>query len=123
MILVDTSVWIDYIRAGDAHLANLLTNRMVCMHPWVVGELACGTFAGRADVLRTLQRLPQIIAARDHEVLFLIERHQLMGKGMGYVDAHLVTAALAGGARLWTRDKRLSAAVSALGVIYAPPVC
>lgn len=91
---------------------------MISMHPWVVGELACGTFARREEVLKKLQLLPKVPVARDQEVTFLIERHQLMGKGMGYVDAHLVTAALACGIHLWTWDKRLIAAVSGLGVLY-----
>jgi predicted nucleic acid-binding protein len=122
MILVDTSVWIDHFRTGDPHLSGLLTRRLVKLHPWVVGELACGNLANRVGVLRNLQRLPQLSVAREHEVLFLIERHQLMGKGIGYMDAHLITAALAEGAQLWTRDKRLMAAVCGIDLLYSPPL-
>jgi predicted nucleic acid-binding protein len=122
MILVDTSVWIDHLRVSDPHLSTLLTKRVVRAHPWVVGELACGNIANRLGVIGNLQRLPQLPVAREHEVLFLIEHHKLMGKGIGYVDAHLITAALAAGASLWTKDKRLMGAIVNLGVQYSPPV-
>ncbi len=124
MILVDTSIWVDHLRSGNSHLAALLGKNLVRIHPYIVGELACGNISNRAEVLKTLQLLPQLPVARDHEMLFLIERNRLMGKGIGYVDVHLVTAALAHGARLWTRDKRLMAAISDLGVLYLPaPTC
>ena len=123
MILVDTSIWIDHLRSDDPRLSALLKKRLVSMHPWIVGELACGTFTRRAEVLRMLKRLPAIPVARDQEVLFLIEHHKLMGTGIGWVDAQLVTAALASGVSLWTRDKRLIGAVGVLGVVYSPPVC
>lgn len=123
MVLVDTSIWIDHLRSDDPRLSDLLKNRLVSMHPWIIGELACGTFARRPEVLRELKRLPAIPVARDQEVLFLIEHHRLMGTGIGWVDAQLVTAALASGMSMWTRDKRLTAAVSGLGLLYSPPVC
>ena len=109
MILVDTSVWVDHLRAGDEELAELLNSAQVLAHPFVVGELACGNLRDRAEVLSLLQELPQAPVARDEEVLFFIEQHRLMGRGIGYVDAHLLAAtALADPARLWTRDKRLA---------------
>ncbi len=122
MILIDTSVWINHFRIEIPGLSDLLKKRLVRMHPWIIGELACGNLANRAATLRNLQRLPQLSVARADEVLFLIERHQLMGKGIGYVDAQLITAALAEGVRFWTQDKRLSAALVGLGVLYSPPV-
>ncbi len=108
MILVDTSVWIDHLRTGDAGLAALLNGSLVLMHPFVLGELACGNLHNRDEVLGLLRNLPRVTVATDDEVLFFIERHRLMGRGIGYVDAHLLAAvALAASARLWTRDKRL----------------
>lgn len=109
MILADTSVWIDHLRAGDEGLVGLLNNAQVLTHPFVVGELACGNLRNRSEVLSLLQHLPQAPVATDAEVLFFIEQHRLMGRGIGYIDAHLLAAtSLAGPARLWTRDKRLA---------------
>jgi len=124
MILVDTSVWIDHLRgSGGSHLMNLLQKNSVWTHPWIVGEIACGNIRHRARVLRELHKLPHLLAAQDREVLFMIERHRLMGKGIGYIDAHLLTAALAQGARFWTRDKRLQSVAASLGVLHSlPPV-
>jgi hypothetical protein len=122
MILVDTSVWIDHLRGpGDPYLIDLLQKNSVWTHPWIVGEIACGNMRHRARVLRELQKLPHLLVAQDREVLFLIERHRLMGKGIGYIDAHLVAAALAQGARFWTRDKRLKSVAANLGILHSPP--
>jgi predicted nucleic acid-binding protein len=121
MTLVDTSIWIDHLRrSGDPQLIALLHKNNVWVHPWIVGEIACGNLAHRARVLRELQKLPQLSVARDHEVLLLIERRRLTGKGVGYIDAHLLTAALAQGARLWTRDTRLKNVAAALGILHTP---
>jgi predicted nucleic acid-binding protein len=122
MILADTSIWVDHLRSkkGDPRLIALLEQNVVWIHPWIVGEIACGTLSHRATVLHELQKLPQILVARDHEVLFFIERHRLMGTGIGYIDAQLLTAALARGARLWTRDKRLLAAAAGLRILHSP---
>ncbi len=119
MILVDTSVWVDHLRAGDEELAELLNSAQVSAHPFVVGELACGNLRDRAEVLRLLQDLPQTPVARDAEVLFFIEQHRLMGRGVGYIDAHLLAAtALSDSARFWTRDQRLAAVAHDLKLAY-----
>jgi len=115
MILVDTSVWVDHLRTGDAALAALLNGSRVLMHPFVLGELACGNLRNRGEVLALLKDLPQATVARDKEVLFFIERNTLMGRGIGYVDAHLLAAVvLDGSAQLWTRDKRLRSVAESL---------
>lgn len=119
MILVDTSVWVDHLRVGDAQLSTLLNSSRVLMHPFIVGELACGNLSNRAEVLGLLAQLPRAVLATDEETLFFIERHELMGRGIGYVDAHLLAAAsLAAGTQLWTRDKRLWAVASTLQLTY-----
>ena len=119
MILVDTSVWVDHLRAGDKALATLLNNSQALMHPFVLGELACGNLRNREMVLRLLKDLPRSVLATDDEVLFFIERHALMGRGIGFVDAHLLAAVMLGGAaRLWTRDKRLRAVADSLTLAY-----
>jgi len=104
LILVDTSIWIDHLRAGDDQLVALLDSGMVLTHPFVIGELALVTLGARESVLRALKRLPRTIVATDSEVLHFIDRHALFGRGAGYVDIHLLAAVtLTGGAKLWTR--------------------
>lgn len=116
MILVDTSVWIDHLRVGVPSLAKALDLGRVLMHPFVIGELACGNLANRTELLRLLGELPRAEVAALEEVLGFIEAHALMGRGIGYVDAHLLAAtALEGDARLWTRDRRLGGIAHDLG--------
>ena len=116
MILVDTSVWVRHLREGDARLTAALERVEVWTHPWVVGELACGRLAGRAAVLGLLRALPTAPVARDSEALALIERRSLMGRGIGWVDVHLLASALLSGARIWTLDRRLGAVAAERGV-------
>jgi predicted nucleic acid-binding protein len=119
MILVDTSVWVDHLRAGDAQLADLLERGLVVMHPFIVGEIACGSLADRGLVLELLRDLPAASVAESDEVLGFIDRHELHGRGIGYVDVHLLaSAALSEGTQLWTRDKRLLATAQALGSAF-----
>ena len=107
-VLVDTSVWIDHLRRGDRRLADLLDRNNVLMHPFVLGELACGNLKNREQLLGLLGGLPAAMVASDREVLSFISSHSLMGKGIGYLDAHLLAATrLNAGARLWTRDQSL----------------
>lgn len=117
MILVDTSVWIDYLRRGGDRLAELLEDNKVLAHPLVIGELACGNLVNRQQLLYHLQRLPQAVVAGDEEVLAFIEAHSLMGRGAGYVDMHLLASArLSPGALLWSRDRKLAALASELNI-------
>lgn len=110
MILVDTSVWVDHLRVGEAQLAALLEAGRVLMHPFVIGELALGNLRQRASVLALLQNLPAAVVATDQEVMQFIERNSLAGQGIGYADAHLlVSIRLTAGSSIWTRDKRLAA--------------
>lgn len=118
MILVDTSVWIDHLRDGEPRLAALLEAGQVYVHDFVIGELACGSLRARDTVLGLLNAMPRAGRAEEDEVLGLIERHQLMGRGIGYVDAHLLAAALIAHARLWSRDRRLLAIADELGLAH-----
>ena len=120
MILVDTSVWIDHLRRGVPRLAEALEGQEVLVHPFVIGELACGEFDKRREVLNLLSALPASAVETDDETLLFIERHRLMGKGIGYVDAHLLASVmLTGSTTLWTRDKRLHAVAAGLRVEFA----
>ena len=117
MILVDTSVWVDHFNRSDRGLAAVLEAGQVIMHPFVLGELACGVLPKRALVLRSLTELPAAPVATDEEARMYIERHALMGRGIGYVDVHLLASVtLEGTARLWTRDRRLATVASALSL-------
>jgi predicted nucleic acid-binding protein len=119
MILVDTSVWVDHLRAGDARLIELLEVGQVLVHPFVIGELACGNLHNRTETLTLLGDLPFGPVASDREVLYFIEQHALMGRGIGYVDAHLLASvALGDSVRLWTRDKRLGATSARLALAF-----
>ena len=119
MILVDTSVWMDHLRRGDVKLAELLERGLVGIHPFVIGEIACGSLTDRTSVLELLQDLPMAVVADSDEVLGFIERYGLHGKGIGYVDVHLMASALlTDQTKLWTRDKRLKVAAEDVGCAY-----
>lgn len=120
MILVDTSVWIDFFRDDDAALARLLHEGQVLSHPWVIGELALGRLEAESEQLALIKRLPMANVATDSEVLRVIETASLTGSGIGYVDAQLLAAAkLTWDSVVWTRDKRLSAVCDRLGIAYS----
>jgi len=111
VILVDTSVWVDHLRADDSRLVSLLQTGQVLTHPFVIGEIALGNLKQRQAVLGALTNLPQAAIARDGEVLEFIGRNQLAGTGLGYVDAHLLASALlTPETTILTRDKRLRGA-------------
>ena len=117
MILVDTSVWVEHLRSASAILSALLDNGWVLGHPFVLGELALGNLRRRDEILRGLRRLPQATSASHLEVLQFIDRETLYGRGIGYVDAHLLAAArLTAGSKLWTRDRHLQAVAAQLGL-------
>lgn len=121
MILVDTSVWIQHIHAPIARLAELLDDLLVLSHPFVVGELSCGNIRGRKQQLEFMAELPAAPLADHAEALALIEQRRLMGKGLTYADIHLLaSAAIGNGVELWTNDKKLNAAASAMGKAFRP---
>ncbi|MCP4660509.1 MAG: PIN domain-containing protein [bacterium] len=119
-MLVDTSVWVDHFRNTNAALAEHLDHGDVWCHPFVIGELACGNLARRDEVLSLLAALPQVPEARHAEVLALIESHRLMGRGIGWIDVHLLASTRIGGTQIWTLDQRLAAAARELGIRAEP---
>lgn len=120
MVLVDTSVWVDHLRSGVPLLSELLARDLAASHDFVVGEIACGNLRNREEVLSLLSWLPKCEPATHQEVLIFIDRHRLMGRGTGYVDACLLAAAMLAGARIWTRDRRLAAIAEELSCSYSP---
>jgi predicted nucleic acid-binding protein len=123
LILVDTSVWIEFLRRAPprADLREVLELGEVVTHPFVIGELALGGLGRRrAQILSDLRLLPGLPAASDAEVLDLIDARALAGRGIGWVDAHLVASALLAAARLWTLDARLARVASAVGLAGGP---
>ena len=117
MLLVDTSVWVDHLREPDRDLVEALGDARVLGHPAVVGEVALRSLPRRQEVLSALDGLPSAVPASDDEARLLLERHRLWGRGVGWVDLHLLASVrLTAGASLWTRDRRLRRAAEALGV-------
>ena len=119
MILVDTSVWIDHLARGDARLVDALEAGAVWSHAFVIGELACADLRNRGEVLHLLGRLPRVPLATDDEAMAFVERRRLMGKGIGWVDAHLLAAAVLAGVRVWTRDRRLAQVAGDLDLLHS----
>lgn len=118
MILADTSVWIAHFRQGHPELMKRLEEGEVTCHPFIVGELACGNLKNRREILFRLRDLPQAVQADDVEVLRFIEDRRMMGKGLGYIDMHLLASALLSNTPLWTLDQKLQEAARELGIGY-----
>lgn len=116
MILVDTSVWVDHLRKGDRRLESLLDEGSVLCHPFVIGELACGTMKNRDEILSLLKALPRTTVASHEEALRLVSERKLYGKGLGWVDVHLLASALLSQSPLWTKDKNLASVARQLRV-------
>ena len=113
-MLVDASVWVDHLRRRNATLVGLLEQAQVWTHDIVIGELACGNLAQRDMVLSALASLPQAPVARQDEVLAFLDAHRLMGRGLGWIDVHLLASVTLGGLPFWTLDKRLATVATTL---------
>ena len=118
MILVDTNVWIKHLKEPDGELIEQLNIVFVACHPFIIGELACGNLGNRDEILMLFQALPSTPVAEPAEILEFIENKSLMGRGLGYVDIHLLSSAILGNVVLWTLDRRLNEAAIELSVAY-----
>lgn len=118
MVLVDTSVWVEHFRSGAIGLDTLLNDGQVLCHPFIVGELACGNLKNRSVILSLLHELPMAVRAEDAEILQCIDHHRLMGKGLGYIDMHLLMSAILTRVPLWTLDRRLREVMQDLGLTH-----
>ena len=118
MTLVDTSVWVNHLRRGDDELRALLEGGEVLCHPFIIGELACGSIAKRTEVLDLLRALPQATIAEHDEVMHFLHEKRLYGRGLGWMDLHLLASASLSKAKLWTTDRPLKRAAEEL---WNPP--
>jgi predicted nucleic acid-binding protein len=116
MILVDTSIWVDHFRNGNARLSDLLNDQQVLMHPFIIGELSLGLLKNRLQIMDLLSKLPLAPVVEHEEVMATVVKHRLSGTGIGWVDAHLIASALLGDAKLLTADKPLLKATQVTGV-------
>ena len=121
MVLADTSSWIDHFRDASGILDRLLKSGRVFTHEYVIGELACGSLRNRSSTLKLIGNLPRSVKASHDEVLFLIDRHKLNSRGMGYIDIALLASSAISNIPILTRDKKLAAAAEELGRLYRSP--
>lgn len=119
MILVDSSIWIDHFHHSDEALKELLLSNQVCIHPFILGELSCGNISNRKEILSLLRTLRSIDLVLDEEVFILIEDRKLYGKGLGFIDLHLLASALVHHVPIWTRDKSLRRVSEELGIDHS----
>ena len=118
MVLVDTSIWVAHLRQGLRRFENLLMDAEVICHPFIIGELACGNLKNRNEIISLLQSLPIAPMIEFEEFLFFLDRNHLMGKGIGFVDVHLLASAQLAGMPLWTADKKLKSAADQLKLAF-----
>lgn len=117
-LLADSSVWIDHLHGANEQLGRALEAKQIYVHQAVIGELACGTLASRAEVLTRLMLLPELYGATFGELLALIDRRKLMGRGLSWVDVQLLGTVLLAGAKLWTHDRGLHRVAQELNIAY-----
>lgn len=119
-VLVDTSVWIDHLHRADVGLQGLLARGEVWTHAVVIGELAAGRLANRAEFLGHLQKLPRAGEIDLEEGLHLIEVRRIHGQGLSWADIQMLAAASIDNLRLWSRDKALAGAADNVGLAFRP---
>ena len=118
MVLVDTSVWINHLHTGNPKLKILLLETAVFSHPFIIGELACGNIKNRKEVFSLLGTLPTSLEVTSKEFHYFVEHNKLMGKGIGFVDIHLLASARLSRILLWTEDKNLKKVARRLNLLY-----
>ena len=116
MILVDTSVWVEHLKTGSVTVQAFLQDGQVLCHPFVIGELACGNLRRREHILTLLAALPEARLAEHQEVLHLLNSAHLYGRGLGWVDLHLLASALFSHCAFWTLDRPLQTAATVLKI-------
>jgi predicted nucleic acid-binding protein len=120
-VLVDTSVWVRFLankRPFAAELDRLLTDDAVSGHQFVYGELLLGDRGGRQRLLSSYDRIEQVEAVPHGDVVTFVRARKIHGRGIGWIDAHLLASALVAGVRLWTADGPLGTIADELGIGY-----
>ena len=119
LILADTSIWVDHIRASNPSLIDLIRQNRLLVHPFVIGEIVLGNLPRWETTLAWLRGLPTVEPVSDEQLYRTIRQHALQGSGLGVVDVHLLAAVLLGAElRLWSRDKRLDDQAQRLGCAW-----
>ena len=116
MILADTSIWVEHLRKGTGLLAKLLEEDSIVIHPFIIGELACGSMKNRRKILDLLAELPVLKIAQHTEVMWFLEQNRLYGRGIGWIDANLLASASLSGTPILTSDRRLRSAAELSGI-------
>ena len=120
-VLVDTSVWIRFLSNRSpyaAELETLLTQDDVVGHDFVYGELLAGDTGGRKKLLSGYRLMDQAPTVPHTEVVAFVRDRKLHGRGIGWIDAHLLASALVGRMPLWTADSRFAAIAHELNIAY-----
>ncbi|MBI5899680.1 MAG: VapC toxin family PIN domain ribonuclease [Rhodocyclales bacterium] len=112
-VLADTSVWVDYMRNEQAPILSRLRLGDIVMHDYVIGEIVLGGVS--ASKLAMFRQMRRCHCASHEEVMHLIAERRLAGRGLGYVDSHLLAAALIDRLQLWTMDKALQQVAQEFG--------
>jgi predicted nucleic acid-binding protein len=115
-VLVDTNIWIEFLKQPLPELGELIAEERVVTHPCVIGEVLVGNVQQRPVIRQFLLSLPLAVGADFTEVLAMIESRNLFGRGLQWNDVLLLAAAKLTSAHLWTRDKRLAAAAEEFGI-------
>ncbi|MGD9344600.1 MAG: VapC toxin family PIN domain ribonuclease [Candidatus Aminicenantes bacterium] len=120
MVLADTSIWVSHFRDKNPPHRSLLMEGQIICHPFIIGDLACGNLKNRDEILSLLEALPAATKASHEEIMRFIDRNQLMGIDLDYVDVHLLASARLSTALLWTKNKNLKEAADLLHIAFHP---
>ena len=106
--LVDTSAWIQFFsKKGCKEVEELLSEDRALIHSKILGELACGNFSNRDRYLSDLKMLPRSVELGDEECIRFIEEARLFGKGLSFIDVHLIASCRITDCEILTFDKSL----------------
>lgn len=117
-VLVDTSVWIRFLSHSQPQLSDLLGKHCVVQHEFVGGEIALGNLKNRSKVMLFYNSLPRVATSSHDHVEHFLNYHKLFGKGVGWIDLHLLCSAIENDLFLWTEDKRLGKLADKFSVAF-----